>query len=127
MNAATLERDVDGCAILTTEQAVLVARILCHDWTPPPSGSQEDALWWAFFRIETEREDGCIGPGGKFNALARWVLQWAPVIMAAEHAYDAAADQTTGGAGTAEGYQSAMDAVADIYDAVRAALGEKAK
>ena len=116
MTSPTLARDASGCAVLTAEQAAALAA-----WQV--SNGYCDG---------TEVADAIhgLGDGAEYTsarALARWILRWAPVVEAAEHAYDAAADPTTGGAGTAGGYQSAMDAVADIYDAVREARGEKAK
>ena len=115
-----LASDADGCVVLTTEQSIALARY----WTA--RGPDVDDALCALSGFEAldevvECEDASL------DVLARWVLRWAPVVEAAEHAYDAAADPTTGGAGTAGGYQSAMDAVADIYDAVREARAKKAK
>lgn len=84
MNAhETLLRDATGRVVLTAEQAELVARILAHDWAPS-TDTPEDAIWWAFFDIEKQSGDGCLLPGNKTDALALWVLRWAPVVQAAE-------------------------------------------
>lgn len=85
---ATLARDANGSVVLTVEQAELVARILAHDWAPS-SDTPEDAIWWAFFDIEGQSPDGCLLPGNKADALARWVLRWAPVVRAAIRQHDA--------------------------------------
>lgn len=122
----TIERDASGCAVLTAEQAVLVARILCHDWKPSEAGTEEDALWWAFFKIERSK-DGCLKPGNKSDALARWVLRWAPVVEAAIAQHNAHVTVPDDYSGEWIDDREWIGACSATEAAVRAALGEKAK
>lgn len=93
---ADLHRDESGRVVLTTEQAELVARILAYDWAPG-TDTPEDAVWWAFFDIEKQSPDGCLLAGNKTDALALWVMRWAPVVAAASAAVDARAAAISGG------------------------------
>lgn len=120
----TIERDASGCAVLTAEQAVLVARILCHDWKPSEAGTEEDALWWAFFKIERGK-DGCLKPGNKSDALARWVLRWAPVVEAAIKQHDAGEAMSNDNDGEWVDDREWVDACVATETAVGNALNER--
>ena len=112
----TIHRDADGRAMLTTEQAELVADYQAALASPGAAWSDErwtewDALYSAI----------CAAGEKPGPALARWVLRWAPVVQAAMSDPEMLdrAGASMGGRGVAT--TAALWAVAD---AVRAARGE---
>ena len=106
----TIRRDADGRVALTVEQAAALARWLANPRIP--AGLDVAAIIGA-------------SGGETVTLLARWVLQWAPVVRAAieqERAQRVYSTDRT--ARTAESYAAAQDSVYATEAAVRAARGE---
>ena len=119
---ATIHRDAEGRAVLTTEQAVLCARY--EEMLHTAGLGLDDEQWEAVYAIEAELG----GTGELFAALARWVLRWAPVVQAAQAQEEAISHMTAkpGGASvwTESDYARWQGATDATERAVRAARGE---